>query len=161
MNANGDVVGIRDDEEHRSLPVVWPADGSGPIDLPLPEEAEGGFATAIGDAGTVVGHYEYADGNTVSGKPYLWHADGTGADLPMPEGVDVADVASAPIDLKGDWVSGYLYDWDLETSGVRWNLAEGTAEMTGLDEPVVISADGDIAGNLPELPTAAYQSGDT
>ncbi|MCD0447231.1 hypothetical protein LO763_26805 [Glycomyces sp. A-F 0318] len=159
INERGDVAGV-DRRGAQDVPVVWPADGSGPVDLALPEEAYAGAAYDIGDDGTVVGAYYDGAGGS---KPYLWHPDGTGAGLPAPEGVDLADISSIAMDLNGDWASGQLFAPGLgfASTGVRWNLAEGTAEMTELDYSVAVSADGTVAGHRPDVRTAAYQVGGT
>ncbi|MCH7230945.1 hypothetical protein L0U85_08795 [Glycomyces sp. L485] len=155
INEHGDIVGALG--SYLQQPVVWPADGSGPVDLPLPANAEWGMATGIGDDGTIVGYH--SDGETGS-KPYVWRPDGTAADLPMPEGVALADAHSVPLDLNGDWASGIIFAPGLENSGIRWNLAADTAEMTDLNYSVAVSAGGTVAGYLPGLPTAAFQTED-
>lgn len=162
VNEHGDIVGFLRVDTVYSDPVIWPADGSGPVALPMPEHAENGVATAVDDDGTVVGHYSDLADHSGSRKPYMWDADGEGADLPLPEGVEPADVDSVPLDVQGDWASGFLSAPGVEAPGVRWNLSEGTAEMTELgwyEETVAVSADGTVAGHVYGLPTAAYQSG--
>lgn len=161
INEHGDIVGSREGEEG-PLPVLWPADGTGPVDLPLPDHAdEWGEATAIGDDGTIVGHYVIDDGEYLTFTPYVWHPDGTSAELPVPEGADPADVTGEVHDLKGEWASGFLTSSDRGITGVRWNLTDGTAEWTGLRESVAVTADGTVAGQLNDPRVAAYQTGDT
>lgn len=167
INEQGDVVGVRSDPNLGPIPVIWPADGTGPVDLGLPDPGIYGFATAIGDDGTVVGHF--TDNGDLSGntKPYVWFPDGTGAELPLPEGIDRADVYSEPMDVTGDWATGFLQIPDVtidRATTVRWNLADGTAEMTELGfyaSPAAIAADGTVAGQSYETLAAAYQTGET
>ena len=159
INEHGDIVGSRDGDRG-PLPVVWPADGSGPVDLRLPDHADWwGEAMAVGDDGTVLGHYGYEEGDTLSFKPYIWQPDGTGTELPAPDGIDPADARGEVTDMNGDWASGY--GWGADTNGIRWNLAEGTAEMTELDDALAVSAEGTVAGHIADSPIAAYQSGET
>ncbi|MCD0444835.1 hypothetical protein LO763_14550 [Glycomyces sp. A-F 0318] len=150
INERGDIAGARG--QYPQVPVVWPAGGEKPVDLPLPEGAGSGTATDIGEDGTVVGYYEDAEGDFT---PYAWDADGTGAHLPLPDGVDPATAHAYVSDLNGDWASGYLSAPGLDGVGVVWNLAEGTAEVTGLGGPVAVSAKGTAAGDA--FPHAAYQ----
>lgn len=150
INEHGDIVGARGD--YPQVPVVWAAGESKPVDLALPEGAGSGTATEIGDDGRIVGSYEDAEGDFV---PYAWDAEGDGAPLPMPEGVDPATVHSYVKDLNGDWASGYLSSDTLEAVGVVWNLAEGTATVTDLGGPAAVSAKGTAAGDA--FPYAGYQ----
>ncbi|MCD0446627.1 hypothetical protein LO763_23700 [Glycomyces sp. A-F 0318] len=160
INAKGDIVGSRE-SDGTYIPVVWPADGSGPVDLALPEGNELGSATDIGDDGTIVGYVKVEGDNSGDPKPYVWHADGTGDYLAMPEGVDLADAAAEVTDIKGGWASGWLSAPGAAYGGVRWNLAEGTAETVELGDWVAVSAEGVVAGHLRGSPIAAYQSGET
>jgi uncharacterized membrane protein len=150
VNERGDVVGARG--QYPQVPVVWPVGEARPVDLPLPEGAGSGTATEISDDGAIVGYYEDAEGDFV---PYAWDADGTGAPLPTPEGVDPATAHAYVSDLNGDWASGYLSAPGLDAVGVVWNLTEGTAEATGLGGPVAVSAEGVAAGDA--FPHAAYE----
>lgn len=167
INDQGDIVGSRRDPNLGSIPVVWPADGTGPVDLELPGDAAYGEATAIGDDGTIVGHI--TDNGDLSGntKPYAWYPDGTAAELPLPEGIDREDAYSEPMDVTGDWATGFLQIPDVtidRATTVRWNLADGTAETTELgyySSPAAIAADGTVVGQSFETRAAAYQSGET
>ncbi|MEU6250873.1 hypothetical protein [Glycomyces sp. NPDC047010] len=157
INEGGDVAGLRQTFDG-GVPVVWPADGSDPVELPLPEGAKSGVAHDIGDDGFVVGAYYDENGTATA---YSWTADGEGAALPVPEGVE--GVFAIATDLNGDWASGQLWvsGEGEKAAGVRWNLAEGTVERTGLDHEVAVSADGTVAGFVPGTVTkAAYQAGD-
>ncbi|GAB3997085.1 hypothetical protein GCM10029992_18970 [Glycomyces albus] len=167
INDQGDIVGVRRDPNLGTIPVVWPADGTGPVDLELPGNAAYGEATAIGDDGTIVGHI--TDNGDLSGntKPYAWYPDGTAAELPLPEGIDREDAYSEPMDVTGDWATGFLQIPDVtidRATTVRWNLADGTAETTELgyySSPAAIAADGTVVGQSFETRAAAYQSGET
>jgi uncharacterized membrane protein len=150
VNERGDIVGARG--QYPQVPVVWPAGEEQPVDLPLPEGAGSGTATEIGDDGTIVGYYEDAEGDFT---PYVWDADGTGAPLPLPDGVDPATAHSYVADLNGDWASGYLSAPGLDGVGVVWNLAKGTAKVSDLGGAVAVSAEGTAAGDA--FPYAGYQ----
>ena len=160
INAKGDIVGSLD-RDGTSIPVRWPADGTGPVDLALPEGKERGMATGIGNDGTIVGEVMVERDNSGNPKPYMWRADGSGTYLAMPEGADLADVAVGVTDIKGDWASGWLVAPGVGYGGVRWNLAKGTAEVVDLDDWVAVSANGTVASHLRDSPIAAYQSGKT
>jgi uncharacterized membrane protein len=156
INEAGDVVGLSQTFDG-GVPVLWPADGSGPIELPLPEGAVSGSAHDIDDEGRVVGSVRVEEDTTA----YTWAPDGTGAALPAPEGAE--SVFSIATDLNGDWASGQLFvpGAGAQPMGVRWNLAEGTVERTAVDYEVSVSADGTVAGYVPGTVTkAAYQDGD-
>lgn len=78
INEAGQIVGTRDGRQ----PVLWPAAGSAPVDLPLPGPDWRGEAVDIDEDGTVVGVISTADGRTEQG--YLWLPDRTGRVLPGP-----------------------------------------------------------------------------
>ena len=154
VNENGDIVGARGQAD--SVPVIWPAGADEPVDLPLPDNAAWGTATAVGEDGTVVGYY--GDAETGDFKPYVWNAEGTGSDLPMPEGVDPAEAHAYVSHLAGDWASGYLSAPGHDAVGIRWNIAEGTAEVLRIEGPAAVNAEGTTASSV--FPNAAVQSGD-
>ncbi|WP_155830074.1 hypothetical protein [Glycomyces tenuis] len=160
INEDGDIVGV---DQRR--PVLWPADGSGPVELPLPDGAESGTAHDIGYDGTVVGAV-YDENGTA--KAYTWRPDASGdhvgGELPLPPAADPADHwTGIAWDINGDWASGHFYSpgTGSRAQGIRWNLADGTAEMTELNRQVAVSADGTVAGYHPDTDNAAYQDGDT
>lgn len=155
INENGDIVGGLLGEVDL-YPVVWPKGAAKPTELPMPDNAAWGSAVGIDEEGTIVGLY--SDAETGDFKSYVWYADGTAAELPMPDGIDPATAHSYPTDIKGDWVSGYLNTPDGGVTGVRWNLADGTAEDLQLDNARSIALDGTAAGSVE--PAAAVQSGD-
>ncbi|THV40808.1 hypothetical protein [Glycomyces buryatensis] len=153
INEAGDIIGT-DGEAESATPVLWPAGETEPVALELPEDATWGQATDIDEDGTIVGYYGYGEDNS---RPYVWHPDGTGEALPLPDGVDENAAGSYPMDISGDWVSGYLFNDELET-GMRWNLTEGTAEILDLVFAPGINPEGTAAGEAS--PSAAYQTAD-
>lgn len=152
VNEDGDIVGYSG--QRPRVPVVWRDGEVKPVELPLPERAASGQASAIDDDGTIVGFYE--DATTGNFVPYVWHPDGTGEALPMPEGIDPAEAHSYASDVADGWVSGYLSADAV--SGIRWNLDEGTAEIVDLDYSPAVNEEGTVAGDT--TPNAAYQEED-
>lgn len=162
INEGGDIVGAGGDSGE--MPVIWPVDGAGPVQLPVPEGAVSGIANGIGDDGTVVGAVYDENGSAAA---YKWESDESGAytgeALPLPEGADPDNAFGIAYDVNGDWASGKFFvpGAGVQTQGVRWNLAEDTAEMTELNYEVSVSADGTVVGFLPGTSSAAYQTGET
>ncbi|WP_155830417.1 hypothetical protein [Glycomyces tenuis] len=148
INEHGDIVG-----QSGSQPVLWPAGSEEAVELELPEKAVWGTATDIGDDGTIVGYFSIENGDF---KPYAWNSDGTGSELPWPEGVEPGTAHSYVSDLNGQWASGYLDTPEHPGAGIRWNLAEGTAEVLEIEGPAAVAADGTAAGSL--FPDAAVQT---
>ncbi|SDD82900.1 hypothetical protein [Glycomyces harbinensis] len=160
INEHGDIVGSVQTADG-GVPLLWPADGSTRVRLPLPAGATSGYAHDIGDDGTIIGAVYNENGTATA---YRWDADRTGEALPVPEGADPAEAFSIAVDINGDWASGQFFvpGAGSQPLGVRWNLAEGTAERTQLDQQVAVSADGTVAGFVAGTPdNAAYQAGDT
>jgi hypothetical protein len=153
VNEDGDIVGVTG--QYPEIPVIWRDGEVKPVELPLPDNAVSGEASAIDDDGTIVGHYE--DAETGAFKPYLWHPDGTGEELPMPKGVDPATAHSYAADIADGWVSGYL-GTDAGVTGIRWNLEDGTAEALDLEFAPAVNEEGTAAGEA--FPHAAYQEED-
>ncbi|WP_335987865.1 hypothetical protein [Glycomyces sp. MUSA5-2] len=153
VNEDGDIVGFQG--QFPNTPVIWRDGEKEPAVLALPANATSGQARAIDADGTVVGFYEEA--GTGNFKPYVWHSDGTGEDLPMPEGVDPATAHSYPNQITDGWIGGYLNTPDA-TTGIRWNLADGTAEVLGLGTAAGINGEGTAVGDTD--PFAAYQEVD-
>lgn len=145
VNEAGDIVGSRGD--YPSVPVLWPAGESEPVDLPLPKGALSGTATSIDEDGTIVGYYEDAlNGNF---RPYVWDADGEGAALPMPDGIEPGTAHSYPKEIDEGWVVGYLRAPETDGSvGILWNLDEGTAETVKLDTTGSVNPDGWVSGSV-------------
>ena len=166
INEPGDIVGEVWDEPGSdtggTYPAVWRSGATNAVRLPLPKTANGGSATAIADDGRIIGEITL-NNDPGEAKPYIWYPDGTGKLLPVPEGVDLADADAHPLEINGDWASGILFAPGIEAPGIRWNLAEGTAEMTKLGrdyETVAVGPDGTAIGLLYNTPTAAYQTSD-
>jgi uncharacterized membrane protein len=164
INEHGDIAGESyNPNTGMPNPTVWRAGATNPTRLPLPANAIWGTATAIANDGRVVGHVTLSGDNSGDTKPYIWNADGTGRMLRMPAGVRLADADSRPMEINGDWVSGYLRAPGIDAPGIRWNLAKGTAEMTELglsEETVAVGPDGTVVGHVWNTPTAAYQTTD-
>ncbi|MFC3492654.1 hypothetical protein [Glycomyces rhizosphaerae] len=160
INEGGDIVGSGQTFEG-GVPLLWPADGSDPVALAMPDGALSGVANDIGDDGTIIGAVYDENGTATA---YTWDADGTGSPLPAPDGAQPGEGFSIATDLNGDWASGQFFvpGSGSQPQGVRWNLAEGTAELTALERQVAVSSDGTVAGYVPGTPaTAAYQAGET
>ncbi|THV42051.1 hypothetical protein [Glycomyces buryatensis] len=160
INEGGDIVGSGASFDG-GIPLLWPADGSGPVELALPDGEISGVAHDIGDDGTIIGAVYNENGTATA---YTWDADGTGSILPAPEGGVPGEGFSIAADINGDWASGQFFipGSGTQPQGVRWNLAEGTAELTALDGELAVSADGTVAGMVRGTPSiAAYQAGDT
>jgi uncharacterized membrane protein len=152
VNDDGVIVGTTGQGPFK--PVKWLPGQVKPVELPLPEGATGGGATAIDEDGTIVG----SAGGDFEGKPYVWHPDGTGEELPLPEGVDPETVAAFyASDVAGDWVVGYLLTSGSENA-VRWNLEDDTVEVLDLNYSVGINEDGTASGSVD--PVAALQDED-
>ncbi|WP_156926215.1 hypothetical protein [Glycomyces arizonensis] len=148
VNERGDIVG-----SVGRRPVLWAAGSDEAVELALPEKATRGTAVDIGDDGVIVGYFSTAEGDF---KPYLWDRHGDGADLPIPDEVDSGRAHAYVADLNGDWASGYLSAPGFEGVGIRWNLAEGTAEVLDIEGPAAVAADGTAAGAV--FPNAAVQT---
>lgn len=160
INGKGDIVGSRD-RNGVSVPVRWPANGTGPVDLALPSGYRWGIATGIGNDGTIVGEIQVETDNSGKPKPYMWRPDGTGAHLALPKGVSRADVSVGITDIKGSWASGYLAAPSVPYGGVRWNLATNAVKVVPLGDWVAVSTNGTVASHRRDSPIAAYQSGTT
>ncbi|MDA1360527.1 hypothetical protein O1R50_12895 [Glycomyces luteolus] len=152
VNEDGDIVGYSDQEY--TQPVAW-RDGSLKAEtLQLPKGAVSGTASSIDEDGTIVGTYHTEDGFS---RPYVWHPDGTGEELPMPEGADPAELFLTASVIADGWVGGNVYSPGLET-GVRWNLEDGTVELTDVPMALAINEEGTVAGAAE--PLAVFQEED-
>lgn len=155
VNEAGDIVGYRG-QRSASVAVIWPAGASRPVDLSMPANATSAMATSIDEDGTIVGYYEAA--GTGDFKPYVWHPDGTGADLPMPEGVDPATAHAYTNEIDEGWVVGNLWAGDANPVGIRWNLNDGTVETLKTDAASSVNPTGWVSGDL--YPNAVLLTGD-
>ena len=90
------------------------------IDLPVPDPAIGGEASAIDEDGTIVGHY-FDPGLTGREHAFVWRPDGTGSRLPLP--ADTTSPSRA-LYVENGWIIGYASTPDEELVDVRWHLDE-------------------------------------
>lgn len=142
INDSGDVVGAVEDGPFFPVrPVKWVGGTGQPVDLPLPEGAERGEAFDIDAAGTVVGYYVDAEGVR---HPYRWDADGTGAELPVPEGQDPATFSLDARDVAGDWIIGFAEKADYP---VIWRPGAQHAERLDLDFAKGVNPEGWVVGD--------------
>lgn len=136
ISDGGVIVGADD-----GLPAVWRSASDAPSALPLPEGAWEGQATDItADGSTIVGTIRDAKTNT--GHAYVWSADGTRRELPLPviDGVTAAGAHAAGI--TGDWVSGAAETRHTSVTA-RWNLRTGEVQTF----PDAHGAGGEISAN--------------
>jgi uncharacterized membrane protein len=111
-------------------PVVWPSATEEPTRLPLPAGVSTGGATAIDEDGTVVG-------NVNDERPYVWFADGTHRELPLPT-LDGAPASSGLVfSVRNGWATG-LANTGSDTgvkgaegtpTAVRWNVRTGEVRV--------------------------------
>jgi hypothetical protein len=97
--------------------------------LPVPAGASGGAATDIDDDGTIVGYIEVSDGNE---RPYVWFADGTHRELPVPSGAGGQSKSSRQLarayGIRNGWVTG-ITGMTPDSGAVRWNLRTGEVKV--------------------------------
>ncbi len=110
-------------QDAEGAPLVWPSATEEPTLLPLPEGT--GFATANGldEDGTIVGNLDFE-------RPYVWFADGTHREIPLP----VIDGVQADSGLVGDVRNGWVVGWASRPGGpgsvgFRWNLHTGESRL--------------------------------
>jgi hypothetical protein len=136
--SDGGVVVGTDDRR----PAVWRSTSGAPSPLPLPDGAWEGVATDItADGKTILGTLHPPQ--TGFNRPYVWSADGTLRELPLPVVDGAVAVGAYAVAITGDWVAGTagLAKGDVP---VRWNLRTGEVQafpgfrIAGLK----ISADG-------------------
>lgn len=155
VNEAGDIVGIGG--QYPRVPIVWRDGEVKPQTLPLPDNASEGFANAIDEDGTIVG--AYVDSETGNARPYVWHPDGTGEELAIPEGFDPATAILSTSGVAEEWVVGNLLTPDTEAA-VRWNLEDGTVEVLDLVYAPAINEEGTAVGQDLNAVDAAYQEED-
>jgi uncharacterized membrane protein len=111
-------------------PVVWPSATGEPIPLPLPEGVTTGTATAIDEDGTVVG-------NINDERPYVWFADGTHRELPLPIVNGEQTLSGRVFSVRNGWATG-LANTDAGNgargaegtpNAVRWNVRTGETRV--------------------------------
>ncbi|MFD0969804.1 hypothetical protein ACFQ3X_14295 [Plantactinospora endophytica] len=126
VNARGDVVGTLGGDPDRA--VVWRDITTSPRADLLSASKDRTHADGISDSGVVVG------GLSDRNLPYRWDADGRGAPLPLPDGVDLGSVRG----VRGNWAYGTA----AKSNGVPalgsgppmpvlWDLEKGTATIVG------------------------------
>ncbi|MFG2045362.1 hypothetical protein [Dactylosporangium sp. NPDC048998] len=118
--SDGGVVVGTDDRR----PVLWRSTTDAPSTLPLPEGAWEGVATAItADGETILGTLHPPQ--TGLNRPYVWLADGTLRELPLPVVNGTTALSAYPVAIAGDWVAGTAGD---DGVPVRWNLRTGEVQ---------------------------------
>jgi uncharacterized membrane protein len=109
-------------------PVVWPSATQEPIRLPLPDGASRGSATAIDEDGTVVGNIDDT-------RPYVWFADGTHRELPLPTVSDGPATSGRVFSVRNGWVTGLAATGGVTrgamgpSTAVRWNVHTGEVRV--------------------------------
>jgi hypothetical protein len=136
INARGDIVGAGAIEEtETSLPLLWPADRPGTVEVI--DTPPGSGVVEIFDDGTIVG------GTGVSG--WVRHPDGRTVRLTVP-GARWAWVHAA----RGNWAIGRFGTGseDEDSTGVRWDLRTGvaTAVHPALGLPNDVNSQGAVLG---------------
>lgn len=125
INDVGAIVGDSGD-----APVVWPSATEEPIRLPLPEGVTTGSATAIDEDGTVVG-------NINNERPYVWFADGTHRELPLPTVNGEQAPSGRVFSVRNGWATG-VADTEADNgvrgavgkpNAVRWNVRTGEVRV--------------------------------
>jgi uncharacterized membrane protein len=95
INDAGAIVG-NDDADGA---VLWPSATAQPVRLPKPAGVTQGTASDIDEDGTVVGNFDYV-------RPYVWFADGTHRDLPMPTLDGKKAVGARVFSIRNGWAIG-------------------------------------------------------
>jgi hypothetical protein len=109
--------------------VRWATPQSAAENLPLPSGASLGQASDIDEDGTIVG---FVDFGTRGERPYVWFADGTHRELPVPanggaEGTR-KQVFVRAYGIRNGWVTGIM-DVVSQASAVRWNVYTGEVKV--------------------------------
>lgn len=128
-----DSAGAPDD---KGAPLVWPSATAAPFRLPMPAGAVNGKATDIDEDGTVVGTIDH-------NRPYVWFADGTHRELPMPV-LDGKPAQSAQVhSIRNGWATGTAGTGEKLAAGgrrptlVRWNVRTGEVRLP--DETALVA----------------------
>jgi hypothetical protein len=148
INDAGTIIG--NDAENSAL--VWSSATAEPTSLPLPEGATSATATDIDEDGTIVGNVDNA-------RPYVWLADGTHRELPLPALDDGQATTGRVFTVRNGWATGWASTGDEAASGqpgaaagdtvpLRWNLRTGetrtVADFAGA--PDAVNAQGWMVG---------------
>lgn len=125
INEAGAIAG--DDDSGTAL--VWPSVTAKPIRLPAPAGTKRAQAAAIDEDGTVVGSLD-------NERPYVWFADGTHRELPMPRLEGKPAGIAAAYEIRNGWVTGMASDarsdaqsGNAQWFAVRWHLPSGKIEV--------------------------------
>ena len=141
INDAGAIVGADDSPGNGTL--FWSSATAKPVKLPLPAGASGATASDIDEDGTVVG-------NIGRERAYVWFADGTHRDLPMPSLDGKPATGARASSIHNGWVTG-VADFGAaggsnpkskaradaaggkgdggESWAVRWNLRTGETRL--------------------------------
>ena len=120
-------------DDNNGTALVWPSTTAHPIRLPVPPGAGDAQARDIDEDGTVVG-------SLALNKPYVWFADGTHRELPMPKLDGKPAAVAAAFDIRDGWVTGMAGALPIKGSGakasaktfaIRWNLRTGEVQNFG------------------------------
>ncbi len=125
VNDAGAIVG--DDADGTAL--LWRSATAEPTRLPLPAGASKAGASDIDEDGTVVGNIDMA-------KPYVWLADGTHRELPLPKLDEGQATTGRVFTVRNGWATGWAGVGGDKRSGagakptsVRWNLRTGEVRV--------------------------------
>ena len=128
INDAGAIVG--DDAAGAAL--LWPSATAEPTRLPLPAGASAATANDIDEDGTVVGTIDLK-------RPYVWFADGTHRELPLPTINGKKAVSARVFSIRNGWATG-VADTDDRAKGaknpdaapvgpIRWNVRTGEVRL--------------------------------
>jgi len=129
INDAGAIVG--DDSAGAAL--LWPSATAEPIRLPLPAGASAATANDIDEDGTVVGSIDRK-------RPYVWFADGTHRELPMPTLDGKPAVSARVFTIRNGWATGVASTSTDREKGdptgkgapagpIRWNVRTGEVRV--------------------------------
>lgn len=146
VNDYGAIVGHTVDQGR--TPLLWPDADSDPVELELPDGAEGGEATAIDSDGTVAGYYTDADENAVF---YTWSPDGDGAELALPADVEPGEDAVVT-GMSDGWIVGMTWQSpdDEDSASLRWDPETGEPEILELSRVHDVNPQGWAAGSTDD-----------
>lgn len=124
VNEAGAIVG-----ELGRRPVRWASAQGAVENLPLPPGASLGQASDIDEDGTIVGFVEFGNSGE---RPYVWFADGTHRELPVPANAGEQDTRKQTFvrayGIRNGWVTGIM-DVVSKASAVRWNVYTGEVKV--------------------------------
>ncbi|MFC0531226.1 hypothetical protein [Phytohabitans kaempferiae] len=108
-------------------PVLWDPSANKPSSLRMPEAGWKGKAIDISaDGQTIVGQLT----PDVKSRPYVWSADGTPRELPLPTIDGETAMTASAKSITGEWVAGLATSrHDDGGVPVRWNLRTGEVRV--------------------------------